>query len=119
MQPMSCDGFAGLSILPVERRDVWTVPAVPQLILTRALATQARSELNHQVEGASVRDAFDALFATHPQLRRYLLTDTGAVRQHVNVFLNDTLIQDRSTLSDVVGASDTIHVIQAVSGGQQ
>ena len=90
---------------------------MPELILTRALAAQARDELEHELSGTSVREAFDALFERHPQLRRYLLTDTGAVRRHVNVFLNDTLIKDRRALSDAVSPGDTIHVIQAVSGG--
>ncbi len=87
------------------------------LILTRALAAQVDHQLEHEVEGASVREALDSLFAMHPQLRRYLLTDGGTVRQHVNVFLNETLIEDRRGLSDAVSPGDTIHVIQAVSGG--
>ena len=90
---------------------------MPELILTRALAAQARDELEHELSGTSVREAFDALFERHSQLRRYLLTDTGAVRRHVNVFLNETLIKDRRALSDAVSPGDTIHVIQAVSGG--
>lgn len=90
---------------------------MPELILTRVLAAQARDELEHELSGTSVREAFDALFERHPQLRRYLLTDTGAVRRHVNVFLNETLIKDRRALSDAVSPGDTIHVIQAVSGG--
>ena len=90
---------------------------MPELILTRALAAQARDELEHELSGTSVREAFDALFERHPQLRRYLLTDTGAVRRHVNVFLNETLIKDRRALSDAVSPGDTINVIQAVSGG--
>ena len=90
---------------------------MPELILTRALAAQARDELEHELSGTSVREAFDALFERHPQLRRYLLTDTGAVRRHVNVLLNETLIKDRRALSDAVSPGDTIHVIQAVSGG--
>jgi molybdopterin synthase sulfur carrier subunit len=90
---------------------------VVQLILTRALAAQTQNELEHDVSGTCVREAFDALFQAYPQLRRYLLTDTGSVRQHVNVFLNEALIEDRRTLSDAVGPDDRIHVIQAVSGG--
>jgi len=88
-----------------------------ELILTRALAAQVDNRLKHDVAGANVREALDALFTQHPQLRRYLLTDTGAVRQHVNVFLNETLIEDRRTLNDAVAPGDTIHIIQAVSGG--
>ena len=88
-----------------------------ELILTRALAAQVRNQLTHRVDGDTVGEALDALFASYPTLRRYLLTDAGAVRQHVNVFLNETLIEDRRNLSDPIAASDTIHVIQAVSGG--
>lgn len=88
-----------------------------ELILTRALAAQVDSQLEHDVGGTNVREALESLFAQYPQLRRYLLTDGGAVRQHVNVFLNDTLIADRRGLSDAISAHDTIHVIQAVSGG--
>jgi len=89
-----------------------------RLVLTRALAAQAHNVLEHDVAGATIREAFDALFAEHPDLRRYLLTDNGAVRQHVNVFLNETLIEDRRALSDTVTSNDRIDVIQAVSGGR-
>jgi molybdopterin synthase sulfur carrier subunit len=90
-----------------------------QVILTRAVAQHANFELEHQVDAATVREALDALFARHPALRRYLLADTGAVRRHVNFFLNDVLIEDRRTLGDAVRPNDTIHVLQAVSGGAQ
>jgi molybdopterin converting factor small subunit len=90
---------------------------VAELILTRALAAQVNNQLQHEVDGANVREALESVFAAYPQLRRYLLTDGGAVRQHVNVFLNETLIEDRRGLSDAVSSGDTIHVIQAVSGG--
>ena len=88
-----------------------------QVILTRAVAQHANFELEHQVDATTVREAVDALFARHPALRRYLLTDNGAVRRHVNFFLNDVLIADRRTLGDAVQPDDTIHVLQAVSGG--
>ena len=90
-----------------------------ELILTRALAAQVDNQLEHDVAGTTVREAFDSLFQDHPQLRRYLLTDSGAIRQHVNVFLNEALIEDRRTLGDAVSPGDTIHVIQAVSGGSR
>ena len=90
-----------------------------RLILTRALAAQTQNELEHTLEASHVGEAFDALFARYPGLRRYLLTDIGAVRQHVNVFLNEALIEDRRSLSDAVGPDDRIHVVQAVSGGER
>lgn len=70
-----------------------------------------------KVEGATVRAALDAVFAANPQLRGYVLDDQGAVRRHVNVFVNAAPLRDRATLSDAVGAEDEIFVFQALSGG--
>lgn len=52
-----------------------------------------------------------------PGIINYLLTDSGALREHVNVYLNDTLIQDRNSLSDEVKKGDSVYIMQAISGG--
>ncbi len=36
---------------------------MPRLILTRALAAQAHDQLEHQVHGSSLREAFDAMLS--------------------------------------------------------
>ncbi len=90
---------------------------MPRVKLTRALAQQTGNQLDHHVDAANVAAALDAVFAQFPLLRRYLLDDNGRIRQHVNIFINDVLIQDRQKLSDPVNEHDSIHVLQAVSGG--
>jgi sulfur carrier protein ThiS len=92
---------------------------VPNVTVTRAVAQQTQGELRHQVDAATVHDAIACVIEQHPLLRRYILTDNGVLRQHVNVFLNDALVADRRGLTDSVEPSDEIHVLQAVSGGQQ
>lgn len=69
------------------------------------------------VEGATVRDALDAYFADHPQVRGYVLDEAGAVRKHVAVFVDEDVITDRTGLSDVVADGGRVHVFQALSGG--
>lgn len=91
--------------------------AMPELVLTRALAVQTMGELEFQVPGGTVREVLSSVFARQPTLRRYLLTDDGALRRHVNIFVNETLIEDRQGLSDAVSGDDRIQVLQAVSGG--
>lgn len=97
--------------------DPRTGERVPQVILTRALARQTGGDLRYSVEAATVREAIDAVVREHPRLRRYLLNDNGTLRQHVNVFINDALVADRSRLTDPVSPNDAVHVLQAVSGG--
>jgi molybdopterin synthase sulfur carrier subunit len=72
-----------------------------------------------QVEagGATVRDVLEQVFADNPRARGYLLDDQSALRKHVTVFVDGAMIRDRARLSDVVAATSTIYVFQALSGG--
>ena len=69
------------------------------------------------VEGNTVGAALAAVFAEQPALRGYVLDDQGAVRRHVNVYVNGELVRDRVGLSDTVGTDDHIYVFQALTGG--
>lgn len=80
--------------------------------LARYLACPAQ-----QVDGATVRAALDAVFASNPRLRSYVLDDQGRLRHHVNVFINADAVADRDGLSDKVGSQDELFVLQALSGG--
>lgn len=67
--------------------------------------------------GTTIGEALDAVFASNPALRSYLLDDQGRVRKHVNVFINNEAIRDRDSLSDPVTETDEVFVFQALSGG--
>jgi len=70
-----------------------------------------------RVTGATVDEALKEVFAHNPRLRSYLLDDQGRLRKHVNVFVNNSLVQDREGLSDPVCDNDEVFVFQALSGG--
>ena len=69
------------------------------------------------VAGDTLRGVLEGYFEVHPAARTYVLDERGAVRKHVAVFVNDTLVLDREQLSDVVAADDRVTVFQALSGG--
>ena len=69
------------------------------------------------VSGTSAREAVDALLDTHPQLTAFVLDDARRLRPHVNLFINDELVADRTELSDPVAEGDRLHILPAVSGG--
>jgi molybdopterin converting factor small subunit len=69
------------------------------------------------VQGSTVREALEAVFADNPQLKSYVLDDQSRLRRHVNVFINGRLARDRLALSDAIGAGDEVFVFQALSGG--
>jgi hypothetical protein len=70
-----------------------------------------------EVQGATVRDALEAVFRENPRLRGYVLDDQGRLRKHVVVFIDGEALRDRERLSDPVGAASELFVMQALSGG--
>lgn len=69
------------------------------------------------VQGDTVREALEHVFAQNPPLRSYLLDDQGQLRRHVNVFINERAVTDRVGLSDPITPQDELYVFQALSGG--
>jgi molybdopterin converting factor small subunit len=69
------------------------------------------------VAGDTVGEALARVFDQNPQLRGYVVDDQGAVRKHMNVFVDGVQIRDRITLGDPVAPDTEIYVIQALSGG--
>lgn len=69
------------------------------------------------VEAQTVREALDRVFADHPRLRGYIVDERGELRQHVVVFIDGQTVEDRRGLSDPLGPSSELFVMQALSGG--
>ncbi len=69
------------------------------------------------VDGRTVRELLDNVFAERAQLKGYLLDDQGSLRKHVNIFVDNHMITDRTGLTDVVTSDSAVFVMQALSGG--
>lgn len=66
---------------------------------------------------ASVRAALEELERSHPALYRSVCDETGAVRRHINLFVNNAHMRDREGLDTALVAGDVITILPAVSGG--
>jgi len=69
------------------------------------------------LNGASVAEIVEEIEKQHPGIKNYLLDNSGALREHVNVFIGEEKIKDQLQLSDSVKATDEIFILQALSGG--
>src|SRR5690349_11244420 len=70
-----------------------------------------------EVAGSSVREVLEAVFAANERARGYVLDDRGALRKHMNVFIDGAQVRDRDGLSDPVPDGGEVYVFQALSGG--
>lgn len=70
-----------------------------------------------EVPAGSVAEVLRAIDALAPGFTDYLLDDHGALRRHVNIGINQTILYDRKTLSDHVPEGATLYIFQALTGG--
>lgn len=81
--------------------------------LVRFFPTLAPCALEAETVAALIR----ALDDRHPGLASYLVDERGALRKHVNVFVDGERVRDRAALSDPLAASSEVYIVQALSGG--
>lgn len=65
----------------------------------------------------SVRAVLEELERRLPMLHRGVCEETGAVRRHINIFVNSTHIRDREGLDTALVPGDEVVILPAVSGG--
>ncbi len=69
------------------------------------------------ISAANVRAALDEIERIQPSLYRNICDETGAVRRHINIFVNSSHMRDRDGLDTALVAGDEVIVLPAVSGG--
>ncbi len=70
-----------------------------------------------EMEGDTVKDVLYNVEKIYPGISSYLIQDDGALRKHVNIFIQGNLIENRQTLNDTVKHNDELLIFQALSGG--
>ena len=64
-----------------------------------------------------VQGVLSELQRRYPALHRSVCDETGAVRRHVNVFVNSARMRDREGLGTQLGPGDVVTILPSVSGG--
>lgn len=70
-----------------------------------------------QVPVGSVAEVLRSVDEIAPGFSHYVLDERGALRRHVNLSIDNTLVVDRKNLSDQVPDDSTLYIFQALSGG--
>ncbi|MEQ1910537.1 MAG: MoaD/ThiS family protein, partial [Vicinamibacterales bacterium] len=65
----------------------------------------------------NVRATLEALERSEPALYRNVCDETGAVRRHLNVFVNVDNVRDLDGINTALSSGDVVTILPAVSGG--
>ncbi len=69
------------------------------------------------VEATTIGEALHSLCEAHPDIRNHLLSEDGAVRKFINVYVNDEDIRFLSDQKTKVWDSDVVSIIPSIAGG--
>lgn len=69
------------------------------------------------VPAGSVAETLFAINEMAPGFTDYVLDEHGALRRHVNICINDSIVIDKIKLSDRIPDDGTLYIFQSLSGG--
>jgi molybdopterin synthase sulfur carrier subunit len=81
------------------------------------LRAAAGGEAETEVDGATVQEVLDDLFARHDELRTRLYDDKGGLRRFVNVYVAGEDIRFLDGLATPVSDGAEVTILPAVAGG--
>jgi len=86
---------------------------MPRVILTGSIRQHAGGLGEVDVRGETVRAAIEALEASYPALRGWVVDERGMLRRHVKLFHRGASV----SLDTPLGSDDELHIVAAISGG--
>jgi molybdopterin synthase sulfur carrier subunit len=69
------------------------------------------------VPAGSVAEALQVINELVPGFTDYVLDERGALRRHVNISINDSVLVDKVKLTDRIPENGTMYIFQSLSGG--
>lgn len=69
------------------------------------------------VPTGSVAEVLQAINDIAPGFTDYVLDEHGALRRHVNICINNTVVIDKKKLTDHIPDDGMLYIFQALSGG--
>lgn len=76
-----------------------------------------RSEVRIDAGAGPLSAALARLWAECPAVRDRVITETGRVRPHINIFVDGENVRDAAGLETPVRADSAVFILPAVSGG--
>jgi molybdopterin converting factor small subunit len=81
------------------------------------LRTYCAGAAQLSISAHTVRAALEDLQQSQSALYRNVCDETGAVRRHLNVFVNSDNVRDLDGIDTTLNSGDVVTILPAVSGG--
>ncbi len=79
--------------------------------------SEGQSEVKIEGSHATLADALSALWTIFPGLRDRVATETGEIRQHINIFIGEEDVRFTGGLASRIPAEAEISIVPSITGG--
>ena len=93
------------------------MPASIPVQIPATLRSECGGRSQLVVSAETVGEALHQLEQDHPAVYRSVCDETGAVRRHVHLFINEALLTGDNAFDTPLNSGDTLFIMPAVSGG--
>jgi molybdopterin/thiamine biosynthesis adenylyltransferase/rhodanese-related sulfurtransferase/molybdopterin converting factor small subunit len=90
---------------------------VAKIMIPTALKQYADGQEEVDLPATTVDEALDTLTNRHPGLKKHLYSESGALRNFVNIYLNDEDVRYLERGKTKVSDADTLSIIPSIAGG--
>ncbi len=87
------------------------------IVIPTPLRQFAGGQTEIEVEAATAGEALEKLTAQFADLKKHLYSDSGSLRNFVNVYVGDEDIRDLDNLETAVKSGDEILIVPSIAGG--
>lgn len=74
-------------------------------------------ESEFEMEGKTLKEVLKKMDEVRPHFTSYILEDNEHIRQHVNIFIDGQMLQDKTNINISIQSTTQVHIMQALSGG--
>lgn len=93
------------------------MPASIPVQIPATLRSECGGKSQLIVSAATVGECLQQLERDHPAVYRSVCDETGAVRRHIHLFVNNDLLSGENGFETLLKSGDTLFIMPAVSGG--
>lgn len=93
------------------------MPASIPVQIPATLRSECGGKAQLTISASAVGEALLQLEQNHPAVYRSVCDETGAVRRHVHLFVNNDLLTGDNAFDTPLNSGDTLFIMPAVSGG--
>ena len=85
--------------------------------ISTVLRKYTKGEKTLDMSPGSISSILDEMMEKYPKIKNAILDENQKIKNYINIFLNEKMINTPEGLNTMVGCNDRLMILMAISGG--